>query len=166
MILISNRQEKIEITEEFDSIIISVIEHALKEEMVLMECEVSVIYTYNDEIREINKEHRNIDKVTDVLSFPMIHYKEGMVYKDMYLGYNFKREDLFEDRLVLGDIALSLERAEEQRKEYGHSFVRECAYLTIHSVLHLLGYDHMTDEDKIKMRKREEEILGNFNITR
>ena len=97
----------------------------------------------------------------------MLSYPEGEVYKDVY----YKDRELLERNLdngilVLGDIVLSLERAEEQRLEFGHSFLREAAYLTVHSVLHLLGYDHMNDSDKEKMRRREEEILNKFQITR
>lgn len=166
MILISNRQEKVEVVDGFNNIIMNVIEHTLKEEQVSIECEVSVIFIDNEEIKEINKEHRNIDKVTDVLSFPMLDYPKGKVFKEVYLNYEFSQAELFEGKLILGDIALSLERAQEQSSEYGHSFLREAAYLTVHSVLHLLGYDHMVEEDKERMRKREEEILNSFNLTR
>lgn len=166
MIFIDNRQNKIEVTEELQSTIISVVEHALKEERVNIDCEVSVIFIDNKEIREINKESRNIDKVTDVLSFPMLDYPKGKVFKEVYLGHEFNEIDLDEGNLVLGDIALSLEKAKEQSMEFGHSFLREASYLTVHSVLHLLGYDHMEEEEKEVMRKREEEILEKFNLTR
>lgn len=166
MILISNRQEKVGVVDEFNNIIMDVIEHTLKEEQVSIQCEVSVIFIDNEEIKEINKEHRNIDKVTDVLSFPMLDYPKGKVFKEVYLNYEFSQAELFEGKLILGDIALSLEKAQEQSIEYGHSFLREAAYLTVHSVLHLLGYDHMVEEDKERMRKREEEILNSFNLAR
>ena len=117
-------------------------------------------------IREINNETRNIDRETDVLSFPMLDYEDKKVFKEMYKGYKFSQSDFDGNELVLGDIVLSLEKALEQSREFNHSFERESSYLVVHSVLHLLGYDHMEDEDKVVMRKREEEILNKLNITR
>lgn len=166
MIYIDNRQDKIEVNDELKTIIEQVIEYTLKEENVNVDFEVSVIFIDNEEIRGINSEQRNIDKVTDVLSFPMLDYPKGKVYKDIYLEYEFKPIDLDEGRIVLGDVVLSLEIAKEQSVEYGHSFIRECAYLTVHSILHLLGYDHMEEEEKKKMREREEDILNKFHISR
>lgn len=166
MIYIDNRQEKIKVENDMKEKIEEIINYALKEEEVVCDTEVSVIFVDNDSIREINKNERNIDKATDVLSFPMLDYNEGKVYKEVYKSYSFSQEDLDGGELVLGDIVLSLERAKEQSEEYGHSFIREVCYLTIHSVLHLLGYDHIRETDKKRMRKREEEILESFNITR
>ncbi|EJO5347199.1 rRNA maturation RNase YbeY [Clostridium botulinum] len=166
MIYIDNRQDKININEEFQNKIKEIIDYALKEERVNIDYEISVVFIDNDNIKEINKDCRNIDKVTDVLSFPMLNYEEGKVFKDIYLDYKFDESDLDEGNLVLGDIALSLERAQEQSKEFGHTFLRETCYLTIHSVLHLLGYDHMKEDEKVIMRKREEDILKNFNLQR
>ena len=88
------------------------------------------------------------------------------VFKDIYKNKKFDKIYLDGDELVLGDMVLSLERAKEQSIEYNHSFEREVCYLVVHSILHLLGYDHMCDKDKVKMRKREEEILEKLNITR
>lgn len=166
MIYIDNRQNNIEVINSLEDTIEKIIDYALKEEMVKVDYEVSVIFVDNETIREINRENRGIDKVTDVLSFPMLDYPDGKVYKDVYVDYKFKPEDLDENKLVLGDIVLSLEKAEEQREEYGHSFLREVCYLTVHSVLHLLGYDHMEEQEKGIMRKREEEILSKFHIVR
>ena len=89
-----------------------------------------------------------------------------MVFKNVYKNKKFNEIYLDGDELVLGDMVLSLERAREQSIEYNHSFEREVCYLVVHSILHLLGYDHMNDEDKAKMRTREEEILGKLNIKR
>ncbi|NMM61942.1 rRNA maturation RNase YbeY [Clostridium sp. P21] len=166
MIFIDNRQDKIQITEELEKNIADIIEYALKEEKVNVPCEVSVVFVDNEKINEINLENRNIDKVTDVLSFPMLDYEKGKVFKDVYKDFIFPDIDLDEGSLVLGDIALSLEKAKEQSIEFNHSFIREVVYLTIHSVLHLLGYDHMEESEKKVMRKREEEILEEFNLTR
>lgn len=166
MIFIDNRQSKIEISDEVEKNIVNIIEYALQEEKVSIPCEVSIIFVDNEKIKEINKENRNIDKVTDVLSFPMLDYENGKVFKDTYKDFNFSYVDLDEGSLVLGDIVLSLEKAKEQSLEFNHSFIREVIYLTIHSVLHLLGYDHMEEDDKSVMRKREEQILEKFHLTR
>lgn len=166
MIFIDNRQEKAKFSKENEEILLEIIDYVLKEEGVRVPYEVSVILIDNEEIRQINIETRKVDRITDVLSFPMLEYPEGKVYKEVY--ENFKFQDSFFDdgNLVLGDMALSLEKCEEQSKEFNHSFIRECTYLTVHSMLHLLGYDHMEDSDKIRMRKREEEILAEFNLQR
>ena len=166
MIYKDNRQNLVEINEELSSTIDEIIDYALKEEQVLVPYEVSVIYIDNEGIREINEDTRGIDRATDVLSFPMLEYDNKKVFKDCYVGYEFSQIDLNEGNLVLGDIVLSLERAKEQSEEFGHSFQREVCYLIIHSVLHLLGYDHMEEDDKRIMREREEEILSKFEITR
>lgn len=166
MIYTDDRQDKIHIDNDTVENIKNVIEYALKEEKVNIDTEVSVIFVDNEEIREINKEHRNMDKSTDVLSFPMLDYPDGKVYKDAYKDNKFSSSDLDDGKLVIGDIVLSIEKAKEQSEGFGHSFLRELCYLTVHSVLHLLGYDHMEEEEKQTMRKREEEILEKFNITR
>lgn len=166
MIYIDNRQFKVKVTEELEKTIKEVIEYTLKEEELNIDNEVSVIFIDNEEIKEINLSARRINEVTDVLSFPMLHYPSNKVFKEIYLNHEFDISDLFEGRLVMGDVALSLERAKEQSEEFGHSFTRECAYLTVHSILHLLGYDHMEEGQKKVMRKREEEILNNFKILR
>lgn len=166
MLYTENRQEKLEVTEEFIGKISKVCDFALSEEGVVIPYQISLLFVDNEEIREINLETRNIDRATDVLSFPMLDYEEGKVYKDIYINFEF--DETFKDgeELVLGDMVLSLERALEQSKEYGHSYEREVSYLVVHSILHLLGYDHMEEEEKNIMRKREEEILNKLNITR
>ncbi len=112
------------------------------------ECEISVSIVTNEEIQKLNKEFRNIDRATDVLSFPQLSFEEGEV-----LDYNEK------DELVLGDIVISIDKAKEQAEEYGHSLEREIAFLTVHSMLHLMGYDHMETEEEIEMRQKQTEIL-------
>ena len=114
--------------------------------------ELSILLCDNKKIQELNKEYRGIDRPTDVLSFAL---NEG----DDYEGSE-------EEHHLLGDMILSLERAHEQAIEYGHSFERELAYLTTHSCLHILGYDHMTDEDKKEMRTEEEFVLSNLGYVR
>ena len=166
MIYVDNRQEKLEVTEEFVSKLTEVIDFALKEEEVNIKCEVSLLFVDNEEIKEINKETRGIDRETDVLSFPMLDYEDKKVFKEIYKDYKFSQVDFDGEELVLGDIVLSLEKALEQSKEFNHSYEREASYLVVHSVLHLLGYDHMEDDEKSVMRGREEEILNKLNITR
>ena len=122
----------------------------LEYEDVESDLEVSVTFTNNEGIRELNREYRNIDRATDVLSFPQINYDEG--------------EDI-SDGEMLGDIVISLERAREQAEEFGHSFERECAFLCAHSTLHLLGYDHeISDEDDADMRRRQREIMEKMGL--
>lgn len=166
MIFIDDRQDKMVVDSSFEKIIEEVILTALKEEAVDKACEISVIFVDNDSIKEINKETRNIDRETDVLSFPMLDYPKGKVYKDVYLNYDFDASFFNEGDLVLGDVVLSLEKAKEQSEDFNHSFTRECCYLVVHSILHLLGYDHMEEDEKKIMREREESILGKLNITR
>ena len=161
-----NRQNSIEVTDDLINIINEVCDVALKDEEVTIPYQISLLFVDNNEIREINNETRGIDKVTDVLSFPMLDYPENMVFKNVYKNKKFNEIYLDGEELVLGDMVLSLERAKEQSIEYNHSFEREVCYLVVHSILHLLGYDHMNDEDKAKMRTREEEILGKLNIKR
>ena len=138
----------------------------LKKEGVNCKYQISLLFVDNEEIREINRETRNIDRATDVLSFPMLDYPNKKFFKDVYIDYNFDETFLDGDELVLGDIVLSLERALEQSEEYNHSYKREVSYLVVHSILHLLGYDHMEEDDKAIMRKREEELLGELKISR
>ncbi len=143
-----------------------VINFTLEHEDFPYEPEVNLTLVDNEGIHAINKEFREIDRPTDVLSFPMIDYPEDKVYKDVYLEHEFDKCYFDGDELILGDIVLSLERTKEQSIEFNHSFEREACYLVTHSVLHLLGYDHMEEEEKARMRGREEELLGKLNITR
>ena len=166
LVYTDNRQNSIEGTDDLINIINEVCDVALKDEEVTIPYQISLLFVDNNEIREINNETRGIDKVTDVLSFPMLDYPENMVFKNVYKNKKFNEIYLDGEELVLGDMVLSLERAKEQSIEYNHSFEREVCYLVVHSILHLLGYDHMNDEDKAKMRTREEEILGKLNIKR
>ena len=138
-----------------------VIPAALEAEGVSFPCEVDVLFTDDEGIHAINLEQRGVDRPTDVLSFPMFELEPGVPPED---------EDYLDPETglcPLGDMCISLERAEEQAKEYGHSLERELCYLAVHSVLHLLGYDHL-DEGPMKrqMRAREEAILGELGITR
>lgn len=118
------------------------------------DCEVSVTFTDNEGIRELNREYREKDSATDVLSFPMYDFAAG-------------DEPVEGMPCELGDIVLSLERAAEQAEEFGHSFKREVSFLTVHSTLHLLGYDHeLSEEDDRDMRKRQNDVMEILKISR
>lgn len=166
MINFENEQYQIEVSESLMDSIKEVIEFTLKDQGVHHEAEISILLVDNEGIRELNREYRNIDRETDVLSFPMIEYEEGKTYKDLYVNYKFGPEFFDGEALLLGDVVLSMEKADEQAKEFGHSLKREVCYLTVHSILHLLGYDHMTNEDKVQMREQEERILHILDIPR
>lgn len=151
----TNEQDKREVTAELRCLVKAAIYSALDYEDFGRAAEVSVTFTDNDGIREINREHRDIDSATDVLSFPMLDSEED---SDINMGTG---------AVLLGDIVISLERAAEQAEEFGHSFTREVAFLTVHSVLHLLGYDHVTsEEDEERMCARQEAVLEFMGITR
>lgn len=115
-----------------------------------------------DKIREVNKNERGVDKVTDVLSFPTLVIKSLPVTKKQFPT----DIDYESGKLMLGDIIICYEKVKEQAAEYGHSEEREAAYLTLHGILHLLGFDHIEDADRVVMRKHEEEILNSLGITR
>ena len=159
-IIIENEQDGIRISEEIENTIKSVIHASLDYENCDFDAEVSVTIVDNDAIREINNETRNIDAPTDVLSFPMLYFDENGDIIDSDF-------DMDGDVLVLGDIVISAERAKEQSEEFGHSFKREIAFLTVHSMLHLLGYDHVDDpEGERIMFSKQEEILVKLGIKR
>ena len=143
--------------EEYKKIIKKVIETCFEEENLKnSKLYVNVILTNPKNIKEINTKFRNIEKETDVLSFPMFEKEDIEFFKNS--------ENEIEE--VLGDIIVSIERVKEQAIEYGHSFERELAYMIVHGFYHLMGYDHMTEEDKSKMRPKEEKILEKLKITR
>lgn len=138
------------------------VEAALDAEGVTPKCEINILITDDSGIQAINKASRNIDRATDVLSFPMFNLEPGNPPEDWseYL-------DPETDMCPLGDMCISLERAKAQAKEFGHSVKREVGYLTIHSMLHLLGYDHLDEGPmKAQMRAREEAILGGLGMER
>lgn len=118
---------------------------------------ISITLTTPENIRKINNEFRNIDKETDVLSFPMFEKEELDLMVES--GVNEIPE-------TIGDIIISIQRVKEQAEEYGHSFERELAYMVVHGFYHLMGYDHMVEEDKVKMRAKEENVLNMLNIIR
>ncbi len=150
-VLVSNLQEKIQLSEEIAATVEKVVLAVLEGELVDPGAEISLVFVDNGYIRQLNREYRGIDSPTDVLSFAL---EEGE-----------PMPDAGEER-ILGDVVLSLERAEEQAKEFGHGFMREVAYLTAHGVLHLLGYDHGTEEQRNIMRQKEEAALAALDLGR
>lgn len=153
-IIYSNEQDKQKAGLKLKMLIKKAVLGTLKYEKFDLPATVSVTFTDNEGIRTFNNEYRQIDKATDVLSFPMYDFKNG-------------DEPEKGEPVCLGDIVLSLERAAEQAEEFGHSCEREVAFLTVHSVLHLLGYDHMlSDADDIDMRKRQKDIMEQIGLPR
>lgn len=135
-----------------ENLIKNVAKAVLESENFSLDTEISFSIVSNKEIREINKKYRNIDKETDVLSFPLI---------------DFENEEIpNKGTIILGDIIISIEKTISQAKEYGHSITREIAFLTAHSMLHLLGYDHMTENEEKIMFEKQESILKSLNIAR
>jgi len=153
-------EAEVDVPQGMENLLNKVITAALTAEQVDVPCEVNILVTDDAAIHEINLDMRNVDRPTDVLSFPMF---------DLTPGEKPGEEDADPDTglVPLGDMVLSLERAQAQAEEFGHSVEREVCYLAVHSVLHLLGYDHMDEgEMKAQMRGREEDILSALGITR
>ena len=142
-----DRQDNITITEAMKDLIEKSIKAVLKVEELDDDVEVSVSFVGDEEIRDLNRDYRGVDKSTDVLSFPM-------------------DDEFIIDNRILGDVIINTRRVMGQAEELGHSHERELSYLTVHSVLHLLGYDHMEDEDKIEMREREKLSMKELEIYR
>lgn len=142
-----------------------VAEAVLEAENCPYEACANMLLTDNEEIRVYNKEYRQIDKETDVLSFPAIQYESA---GDFSIVEEEEADcfDLDTGELILGDIIISVERVEEQAKMYGHSELREFAFLVAHSMFHLCGYDHMTQEDAAVMEKKQEMILAQLGYVR
>ena len=123
---------------------------------------IEFVFVDGEEIRRLNRELRDTDKVTDVLSFPALDDIKGQAI----CGDDYPYEIDEEGNLLIGSVAVCCDRAKEQAEEYGHSYERELHYLLVHGIMHCLGYDHMTDEDKAEMREKEEQILGKLGISR
>ncbi len=151
--------------EEFEAIVKDIIDYAIDYVECPYECEVNVLFTDNEGIREINKEQRNIDSPTDVLSFPLVDYDKPC---DLSIAEANEMEYFNSDtgELMLGDIVISIDRVYSQAEEYGHSPKREIAFLTAHSMLHLFGYDHMTEEERLVMEELQKDILNKKGYTR
>ena len=149
---------------DYEELAKQVIEAALDAEEFPYEAEVSILLVTKQEIQEINALQRNMDRPTDVLSFPMITYDEPGDFSKLELDDSYFHPDTGE--ALLGDIVLCLDLVKEQAQNYGHSEKREFCFLIVHSILHLLGYDHMTEEEAAIMEGKQEAILQSMNILR
>ena len=148
----------VEQNKDYEETIKKVIEKCFKEEKIeKTQLIITITLTVPENIRQINKQYRKIDKETDVLSFPMFEKEE---LENKIENNEFQTED------VLGDIIISIEQVKKQAEEYEHSFERELSYLVVHGFYHLMGYDHIKEKDKEEMRKKEDKILTELKITR
>lgn len=147
MIYFLNNQSSVEISYKAKMLVREAITATLEKEGFNNSAQVSVTFTDNEGIRKLNNDFRGIDKPTDVLSFPMMEFEKSV------------EPPIDEEENMLGDIVLSLEKAQEQAEMFGHSVEREIAFLCIHSTLHLLGYDHERPTDEIKMRRAQRRVL-------
>ncbi len=157
-ITLENEQDAVEISDEINNIIKSVVSKTLECEGFDKACMVSVTIVDNNQIHQLNNEFRSINRPTDVLSFPVVEFENGNMIQNC--------GDYYEGKLILGDVVLSAQKAKEQSIEYGHSLEREIGFLVCHSVLHLLGYDHETEDERIIMRQKEEAALELLGLTR
>lgn len=157
---IRNNQKKFKVTKDMRDLVRSAVKAALEYMDFPLKSEVSVMFTDDEEIHELNRLHRGVDRPTDVLSFPLFEYDENGDIIEDDLDFNPNGE------MILGDIVISLETASRQAQEYGHSFEREIGFLTVHSMLHLFGYDHMTPEDEEEMFGYQREILERMGLER
>ena len=157
---IRNNQRKFKVTKEMRDLVRSAVKAALEYMDFPLKSEVSVMFTDDEEIHALNRLHRGVDRPTDVLSFPLFEYDENGDITEDDLDFNPNGE------MILGDIVISLETASRQAREYGHSFEREIGFLTVHSMLHLFGYDHMTPEDEEEMFGYQREILERMGLER
>jgi len=150
---------------DYEALIKKVIEACMDDEACPYEAEVSILLTDDNTIQEINRDYRNIDSPTDVLSFPATDFKTPGDFSNL----EEEHPDSFHPEtgeLMLGDIVISVERAMKQAEEYGHAIEREIAFLTAHSMFHLFGYDHMEDEERRIMEDKQRKVLDKLEIFR
>lgn len=167
MTILFDKEAADELEFDWEELLTKVVETALELEECPWECEVNITLTDNEGIRAMNQEFRELDVPTDVLSFPMVSYQEPGDFE--FLNDESIETEYFNldsGELLLGDIVISLERAKEQAEEYGHSLERELAFLTAHSMYHLMGYDHIEDEERMVMEEKQERVLFSLGITR
>lgn len=161
---IIDEQDVIVVTDELQDIITNCIDAVLAYLNIDFQCELGITLVDNHTIKALNRKFRGVDTETDVLSFPILDFKgnlDDLTLED--LEYDMNPET---GSVMLGDIVISLERTQEQAKEYGHSFYRELGFLTVHGMLHLLGYDHQDDAERQEMRNIEEEVLESLDLVR
>jgi len=160
---IINEQDIIDITDDLTDIIENCVDAVLTYEAIDFDWEVCVTLVDNNTIRNLNREFRQVDSPTDVLSFPILEFDSALILEGEHIKHDINPGT---GCVMLGDIVISLERAKLQGREYGHGFRRELGFLTVHGILHLLGYDHEDEMDRLAMRKKEEKILYNLNLVR
>jgi probable rRNA maturation factor len=155
-----NRQKALKLPREILKLIEQAAKLCVKRENFAFPCEATITLTDNETIREINRDHREVDKATDVLSFPLLDFVDGHA--------QIQPGDLDPDtnRVLLGDIIISVEKAQEQAENYGHSFEREMAFLTVHGMLHLLGHDHQTESEEKIMFGKQDAVLEEMGLKR
>lgn len=159
------KETELELNFDYENLVERVIMKAMDYEECPYEAEINVLFTDDKQIKEINREYREIDRATDVLSFPMVEYETPGNFDTI----EALQPDCFHPEtgeLLLGDIVISLERAIYQAKEYGHSVEREIAFLTAHSMFHLFGYDHVEDNMRIEMEQKQNAVLDLLQIYR
>lgn len=164
MTLLFEEEGELSLPLECEELAKKVIEAAVDYEECPYETEVNLLLTMNDEIHEMNRQFRQIDRPTDVLSFPMVDYKEPGEFDFLEEAMEYFNPETGE--LVLGDIVISKEKVIAQAEEYGHSIEREYAFLIAHSMLHLFGYDHMEEDERAVMEQKQKEILERLQILR
>ncbi|WP_148136669.1 rRNA maturation RNase YbeY [Candidatus Formimonas warabiya] len=154
-LIIRNQQDKVIVTPETEELLNTLVCAVIREENLDMDPEVSILLVDDAEIQELNRSYRGMDRPTDVLSFAMNEEMEGA---PEFIS--------LEESNLLGDIVISLETAGRQAEEYGHSLERELGFLTVHGMLHLLGYDHGNEAETAEMRQKEEKILNQVGLER
>lgn len=164
MTLLFEEEGEIRLPLQCEELATKIVEAALDYVECPYEAEVNLLLTTNDAIHEMNREFRQIDRATDVLSFPMVDYTVAGTFDFLETADEYFHPESGE--LMLGDIVISKEKVMSQAKEYGHSIEREYAFLIAHSMLHLFGYDHMQEKERIIMEKKQEEILEKLQILR
>ncbi len=157
-IYIEDVRENPSLSETKKDFLIDVVNKTLEYEKIDKPCFVSISIVDAEEIKELNSEHRGVNSVTDVLSFPVVNLLDGSDCDDV--------GDYYEGRLILGDVVICIDRAKEQSEQFGHSIERELGYLTCHSVLHLIGYDHEDEDEREIMRVKEEAVMSAMNLKR
>ncbi len=148
-VLVNNLQEKVTADDDLSELLSGVASKVLAAAGFHNDAEISLVFVDDEYIHELNLQYRGVDSPTDVLSFAMLE------------GEPCPGDD---EEIILGDVVISLQAAQRQATDYGHSFRREVAYLTVHGVLHLLGFDHVREEEQKIMRAKEEEVLASFDL--
>jgi len=157
-IYIEDTCENKSVSDECRRLLEEVVNQTLDYEKITMPCTVNITIVDEEEIKNLNNDYRGVDSVTDVLSFPVVNLIDG--------SFDNNAGDWFEGRLILGDVVLCEKRARQQCEEYGHSYERELGYLTCHSILHLIGYDHELDGERETMRQKEEAVMDFMKLKR